>query len=102
MKNKRAWLLAFLIELLNALLSFIGGRSQVNKCPRSGVMPTISVVLSLAVLAILTTLIVKNAKKHKWLIVALGILSFIFVVGIGLILWVFADGGLDWCNFISS
>lgn len=99
MKIKKLWLIVLAIEIVNALLSYLIGRSQANQCPRDTALPLISVLLSISAVIALLFLTVRSFKSRRWPIFIASMLGCIIIVCAGFVLWFMAYGGLNWCNF---
>lgn len=99
MKVKKLWLVVIVIEIVNALLSYLIGGLQANQCPRDATLPLISVLLSLTALVAALVLSVQGFKSRRWPIFIASIICCILIVCAGFVLWFIAFGGLDWCNF---
>ena len=91
---------AFLIEVLNIILTWSLGSAQTDVCPKSTFPGHLSIAIGfLSVLVVLTTVIF---GKNKILAVIVFVLWLATVLCIGYVLQFFAVGGLDWCGFLRS
>lgn len=92
------WLfvVALIIEIVNTFISLKLGATAANQCPRSSSQQTISILISLLSIAVIVAAII---KRRKSLTFAYGIFAIALIVCWAFILWLFASGGLDWCDY---
>jgi len=92
------WLLlsAFLIELINIIVTWSLGMAQKDTCPKSSFPGDLSIFLGIGSLALIVILVI--IAKNKITAVALLLFWAISIVLIGYFLQFAAVGGLNWCN----
>lgn len=88
----------FGIEALNLILSLISGSAQADTCPKSDIPGWLSIFLSIVAFSLIIT--IPFVARNKILGVATSVIGSVFVIALGLLLWFYAGGGLDWCAFL--
>ena len=91
---------AFLIEILNIILTWSLGSAQADVCPKSAFPGHLSIFLgALSVLVVLTTVFIGKNKAYAIVVFILWLAT---LLCIGYVLQFFSVGGLNWCSFLGK
>lgn len=86
------------IELVSIVFSVLAGQAQADTCPKSSIPRLAAMFLNGVALIVVVTL--PFISKNKLSTTIGSIVGVIMIIGISVVTWFLAGGGLDWCAFL--